>query len=216
MDRFTNVQKILGDTEKQIRILIQEALEEGQYEKIVSFARLAEAISELGAVSCRSSDMGKKEIRLDAVLPPQQPRTSSARPSAAENGLKKCQVRVCRKVPQAYPRFEQDSDRLIKVGWSKKRKSEYEHRVPKAMVEAVFHQLGQTVGYGKKFEIEDLFPVVSENAEEIPAYQIYATIAWLRSESAVEKKGRDGYVLRTDAANPDTFAQLWSGLTERI
>jgi len=216
MDRLANVQKILGDAEKQLRALIQEALKEGRYEKIASLARLAEAISELGTAFSRSSDIGKKEIRLDEVLPPQQPRISSARPSTVENESKKHQVRVYRKVPQAYPRFEQDSDRLIKVGWSKKRKSEYEHRVPKAMVETVFRQLGQTVGHGKKFEIEDLFPVLSENSEEIPAYQIYATIAWLRTEAAVEKKGRDGYVLRADAANPDTFAQLWSGLTERI
>ena len=40
-------------------------------------------------------------------------------------------------------------------------------------------------------------PVPDSAGGEIPSYQVYLTLAWLRHVGAVEKKGRSGYVLRS-------------------
>ena len=76
------------------------------------------------------------------------------------------------------------------------------------------HLGGQTTS-GKTFVMEDLLPVHDNAGEEIPSYQIYLALAWLRHTGAVEKKGRDGYVLRNSELSDGGFEEYWATLPMR-
>jgi len=114
-----------------------------------------------------------------------------------------------------YPRFERDGDKLVKVGWSKKKREQYEHRAPYEVVLACARHLASHALAGKVFAMENLLPVPDASGGEIPAYQAYLTLAWLRQAGAVEKKGRDGYVLRDESLAGDGFDKLWASLSAR-
>ena len=114
-----------------------------------------------------------------------------------------------------YPLFLKDDSRLIKVGWSRKKKDEYMHRVPKEVVFAFVEHLEKSVGSESLFEIESLFPVSTAPGEEIPGYQIYVIVAWLREAGVIEKKGRDGYIIQEKSKLRGEFNELWDSLQTR-
>ena len=114
-----------------------------------------------------------------------------------------------------YPRFERDGDKLVKLGWSKKQKSQYEHRAPHAAVLAFGRHVANHFGEGEVFAMESLLPVPDESGEEVPGYQAYLTLAWLKHVGAVEKKGRDGYVLRDGSLADGGLDRLWDALEVR-
>ncbi|MCA9305050.1 MAG: hypothetical protein KDA16_00830 [Phycisphaerales bacterium] len=115
-----------------------------------------------------------------------------------------------------YPRFERDDDKLVKVGWSKKHREEYEHRAPRDAVNAFVRHLGSAVSEGHLFIVENLMPVLGVNGDdEVPAYQVYLTLKWLQDVGAVEKKGRDGYVLRNGALSSSGIDEYWAALPAR-
>lgn len=115
-----------------------------------------------------------------------------------------------------YPRFERDGDRLVKIGWSKKNKEAYEHRAPREAVDAFVRHLASHVAPGKVFAMEDVMPVPDPGTGvDLPAYQAYLVLAWLRHVGAVEKKGKDGYVLRNGMLTGGKFEVFWSDITPR-
>jgi len=114
-----------------------------------------------------------------------------------------------------YPRFERDDDKLVKVGWSKKAREEYEHRAPRPAVLAFAEHVGTATAKGKTFVIDDLLPVHDAAGDELPSYQVYLALGWLRNAGAVEKKGRDGYVRVADPLDGSVFDTLWDQIPER-
>jgi len=114
-----------------------------------------------------------------------------------------------------YPRFERDADRLIKIAWSKKHREEYEHRASRDAVDAFVRHLLARVPEGEVFDVEGLLPVPDLRGGDIPAYQLYLTLAWLRSAGAIEKKGRDGYIVRDGSLGDGGLDRLWSSIPER-
>ena len=108
--------------------------------------------------------------------------------------------------------FLKDDSRLIKVGWSRKKKAEYLHRVPKEVVLAFAEHLEKSVSAQSLFEIESLFPVSTESSGDIPSYQIYVIVAWLREVGVIEKKGRDGYIIQEKSQLRGKFNELWDSL----
>ena len=111
-----------------------------------------------------------------------------------------------------YPRYERSGDKLVKVGWSKKHKDQYEHRAPRAAVIAVARQLSGQVKANEVFEVPDILPVADPSGGEVPSYQVYLVLGWLRDAGAIEKKGRDGYVLRDGSIGGEGLDRLWGSL----
>ena len=68
---------------------------------------------------------------------------------------------------------------------------------------------------GKIFVVDDLLPVHDAAGEELPSYQVYLALAWLRQAGIVEKKGRDGYVRVTDPLDGSVFDTMWEQVRER-
>ncbi len=194
-----------------MRTLIEDSLKNSGYEEVAFVAQLAEAVSTLQkrefyvlghGIAGNTVQKGEKKHDLSEV-------------KASADGINSKLRKVKRGRSFAYPRFERDDERLIKVGWSKKNKTEYEHKVPRAVAETIFNRLIMKRGQSKKFEVDELLPVTTKEGEEIPAYQVYATIAWLRNSAAVEKRGRDGYVFLARTADMNAFLALWQELPAR-
>lgn len=195
--------RIVLEAEAAVRSLAEAALREQRYSEVAEIARLAGGLAKLSQGLESTSD---NRVLLPAEFEQSQPGEHSPR-------LRK---RSSRASKSGYPRFIRDDDRLVKIGWSKKKKAAYEHRAPRDAVLSFIRHLRGAVAEGKVFVVEDLMPVPDiANGGEIPAYQVYLTLAWLRFAGVVEKKGRDGYTLRRDALSNGHFEELWASLGAR-
>ncbi|MGE3180111.1 MAG: hypothetical protein AB7N71_00645 [Phycisphaerae bacterium] len=199
----TNIEAkaILADAEKGLRDLMQRELRDHRYSEIAELAQITETLKRLasgrsGPVTQTSNESVRTAVSTNIVSKKESPKRGT---------LKKYQ----------YPRFERDCDKLVKVGWSKKAREEYEHRAPRGAVLAFAEHLGSIIPPGRTFVIEELIPVHDVSGDEIPSYQVYLTLAWLRQAGVVEKKGRDGYTRVVDPLDGSVFDELWEELPER-
>ena len=176
---------VLLAAESSLRSLLAKGLEQQRYSDIADIAQLADAIARL--IPMDMKPLKESEIR-------QAEGVAVVRPQA--------------KGKKSYPRYERDGDRLVKIGWSKKNKQSYEHRAPRSAVVAFARHLADRTEIGEVFAMEKIFPVIASNdGDEVPGYQAYLALGWLRDVGLVEKKGRDGYrrLQEFDSASLDTF-----------
>jgi hypothetical protein len=179
---------------------MQEEIQAHRYSDLPELARMADGVASL--------------LRRATPNDPAHPATARFTPSIKPDARAHLSRRAA--AAKKYPRFERDDDaRLIKVGWSKKAREEYEHRTPREAVAAFVSYLVSKVKVGSTFVVEDLAPVPDSTGGEIPAYQVYMTLAWLRDLGLVQKKGRDGYVLRDSRIDGDAFNELWEHVPNR-
>ena len=174
------IQSILGETETQLRNLIAEAAVSADYRGVDAGRQAAVGIRELRE---RFGENPTKKV----VVSESDPRTAESPPRRARSA-----ARATRK---AYPRFTVEDDTLTKIGWSKKHKREYAHRV----AESVFNRtvramLALANGKTGPFLAEDIIGKVNESDEDqVPSYQMYIVIAFLRAAGCIRQRGRDGY-----------------------
>lgn len=190
---------ILADAKTALRAIIERELDAGRYGDVAKVARIAECVAEL-------ADYPPEPATPEKAVHGPTPRSAgrsdrTARSSAGRRSPKKS---------ANYPRFERSGDMLVKIGWSKKGRTEYEHRAPCEAARRFAQVLGAAVGDGKTFAMENLLPVQDAAGEELPNYQIYLTLAWLRDLGIVEKKGREGYVLTRPLLDGAAFDRLWN------
>ena len=172
------VAEILTAAEDKVRKVIADAAESGDYRGVDYGRRVAVAISEIGkglggaGASSKASDVGADR--------------------ASGKAKQKTAGRKGRK--GAYPRFEIEGDQLVKIGWSKKQKREYSHKVPKDVFERVVKGMAALARRSSgPFAAEDVIEIVGSEGESIPSYQTYVVLAFLRDRGCVEQKGREGY-----------------------
>lgn len=195
---------ILLNTEASLRQVLQRALEEQCYGDVGQIARLAEGIASL---SLSKNDGGATQSR--------QFTNGRGKGSGRKRIHQNVSRRSFSKPADHYPRFERDGDKLVKVGWSKKNEEAYEHRAPKEAILCFRQHLAKTVDAGATFTMEEILPIPSTNGGEIPSYQAYLTLAWLRDRGAVRKKGRDGYAYSVRAIDEAKVEEHWAVLPER-
>jgi hypothetical protein len=197
-----NALKVMGD-------LAFKALKAGDYGEAADIARVLEAVS--AAIANDPSRAVPPEPR-QAV---EAPKSSKVIPNRG-NGRSKGSSAAKRKTPtRRYPRFERDGDKLVKVGWSKTAGAEYEHRAPLNAVRSFARHLRESVGAGSVFVVEELMPVPISESEHIPAYQVYMALKWFQQIGAVEKKGRQGYLVRDASLSEVTVDNRWAALLSR-
>jgi hypothetical protein len=184
---MATAKKILSQAEIELRALIEACAKTGDYATIAELAALATSVGHL---------VGRDDRAAEA----KEPSTiRTARP-------------ISRK--KEYPRFVRSGERLVKIGWSKKRGAAYEHKVPREMITRVVRAITEISRPGKTFAVESL-PLSSAGGvnDEPPAYQAYVVIAWLRQLGALKKQGRDGYVAGKGVA--ESAERGWLGLEEK-
>lgn len=187
---------ILEDAEQSLRELISQAALEQRYDELtwlVELARHVALIRESNDAVIHHGESATKErsTTSDAVMP-QEP--------------------VARRRRQgSYPRFHAENDRLVKTGWSKKSRTEYEHRAPKETVERIFDAVS-IVSQEGSFDVDAISALVVTESDPTPNYQIYLAIGWLRANGYLVKRGRSEYAVAKSIKNLD-FQNLWKPLS---
>jgi len=155
------------------------------------------------------STAGGSEERHVATTDGLHAAVSSSRVRAPQRGSKK---RVRRKPSDGYPRFSRQNDQLVKTGWSRKQKREYQHKAPKAVVELLASVLASLPGPRLTATTDDIFPLLEADGTEVPSYQSYLCLAWMRHVGLIVQEGRQGYHVPKPSTLMSDAAGKWDEL----
>jgi hypothetical protein len=130
------------------------------------------------------------------------------------------EARKARKGPQrarsskleGYPRFFRSADDLVKIGWSKRERAEYQHKAPQSVLALLIRKLAVAGAGGRMFTANDLFPLTTDHGIEIPIYQAYLCLAWLRNEGLIQPHGRQGYTVNDEEKLGPAVDDHWQRL----
>lgn len=185
--------------------LAAEALKDGDYGAAAEVARMLERFS-----SVQSSQEPAPQPCFVPSRLRSRPKSDAKRP----NSSKKSPPPKSPRSKKDYPFFTRDKDKLVKVGWSKKSREEYEHRTPHDAVLSFVKRLVEKVSPEEVFTAEELMPVLNTDSDEVPAYQVYLALKWFQHVGVIEKRGRDGYVLR-GVLTENSVGDYWASLPVR-
>jgi len=233
--------EVIRRAEGELRSLIAEATESSNYEDLLVLAEWAKRLNGILSNNTLPSPLDREERnatiayngdpsastsvktkpRMPVVAPTNKvgsKRQASPAKQSSKAKAKKGSARTgaAKKNRPAYPKFMRDGDHLVKIGWSKKEKAQYEHKSPKSVLGQLLESLLAAGREGHRFTTEDVLPLYeAADGSEIPSYQAYLCLAWLRSESLIEQHGRQGYSL----VKPDRLAasaeECWERLARR-
>jgi hypothetical protein len=173
--------------EQELRGLIADAAAAGDYGLVSRLSVIARRVAELADEAAGIPDAAALKL---------VPASSTAEMPGGNLEAKETRRRIQK---GTYPRFEKTRDMLVKIGWSKKEHSEYVHKAPKAGLDAVARRVMDLGRGGRMFTTEELLPVNLGGGDgELPGYQAYLSLAWLRDIGVVEQHGREGYSVQGD------------------
>ena len=178
------VQNALQNCELQLRECLADAASAGDYEAVKQITRIVTSVASLA--------------------------TSSSKPDPPSRVSRSSHSKRKSRKASKYPVFSKRGDDLIKTGWSKKEKSTYDHKANKSVVSLLVGKIFEVAGTTGVFTTDKLFPL-SESGEEVPAYQGYICLAWLKDTGIVTADGRSGYRVIPDFTNEQ---QVWGYWTE--
>lgn len=188
---------VLARAEKDLLQLLSEAATRGDYRGIDAARAAAQGVRTIAS----SIEKGTSRNSTDSK---QRGRRGSRRSRSAAN-------RRSGDAPD-YPRFSIKNDRLYKIGWSKKRRREYVHKLPKSVFDRVTQAMVslQASGSGPHAGQEIIERAKSLGSIPLPDYQVYVVLAWLKATDLVHQIGRDGYTF--DSSLPEQVQSQWEAL----
>lgn len=204
MKHVNEAYTVLLKAEEDIQEVMRRALSEQCYGDVAQIAALAEDFKSL--------------LQSEHVEGNQQNRPKSNQRNASSSRGRTHRKPVMHRTSHAkerYPKFERDGEKLIKIGWSKKEKKIYEHRAPKEAVICFHKQMTNKKDPNTTFTMDEILPVPDTNGGEVPSYQAYLALAWLRDCGVVRRKGRDGYIYSERSIDEESIKELWTALPER-
>lgn len=193
---------VLTEAEDQFTLRLQKAAGDRQYADVATLAAVSEQLHNLIQ---SINDNGRTPEPSIAVRV-----TDSSGSAAHKLGSRRGIAKAKNERANAYPRFARSGHRLVKIAWSKKDGAEYEHRAPHIAVLAVVSSL-RKLGSGE-FSMDELAQVRDKYGNEVPSYQVYLVMAWLRAWGAVRKIGRGGYVSSLGDLTDAAVNEHWSAL----
>jgi hypothetical protein len=189
---------VVRAAEASLRDLMQVAVRDGQYDRVAVLARWAEQLS-------RITGNGAAAVQLEMALSSGGvPLNGTARRAEAAKSTKRRKSK--------YPLFKRSGDNLVKVAWSKASKSEYQHQAPKSVIFALVEKMAQAASDDTLIKMDNVLPLAMNEQPEVPAYQSYASLAWLREIGVVEQHGRQGYSVVAQRTATKLIEESWSRL----
>jgi hypothetical protein len=175
-DYFEQSLRVLRRSETDLKGILAEAAQAGDYDALAKITACAKGIRDL------VDEFFARET-------PAEPIRNNKKVSGNHSGT--------------YPKFFKTNDnKLVLIGWSKKHKTEYEHKAPKSILDQVIAELVKCSKSGEPTRIEDLLPQLkSEDGSESPVYYGRAFLRWLREKGLVTRQGHQGYLV----TRPDTL-----------
>jgi hypothetical protein len=122
-------------------------------------------------------------------------------------------MKRARSTKREYPKFLRDGEELLKIGWSKREKKAYRHKAPKRIVLLVSQALQHAGQRAQRVVMEQVLPIRDPQTEtDVPTYQAYLSLAWLRKEKLIVQHGRQGYTLASETPLEATLEARWANL----
>lgn len=189
----SQIAKTLGTAETELRNLLISAAKLGDYGAIDLIRSIALELRRLG----------------DSLDPPASGRLTSndsdKKPSQQSGRTTK------RRAKSSYPRFFVRNGTLSKVGWSKKKKEEYIHKIPRESFDIIVRSMAQLAKRKRgPYSSDEIKTELEGMQAAVPAYQVYVTVALLRDNGCVTKRGREGHVW--SGSLDDKAAAVWGKL----
>lgn len=186
---------VVTEAEASLRRMIGEAAENGDYSSVETLARWAQNLNDLCSESIQSWPATAKPASAPVAIAHSKPvRTSGKR--------------------RSYPLFAKSSDTLVKIGWSKSSKSEYQHKSPRAVLTELVAALAKQGKNGSVVSMDKILPLKLGEDSEVPDYQVYVGLAWIRQIGAVKQNGRQGYTINNPGELTNTVEAAWSKLPD--
>ncbi len=198
---------VLQEAESELRRLIAKAAQQGEYSSITVIANWA-------------STLNTMTNSTNNVLEPKSLDTIKTRSHLQEPTAKKSAKRAAKRMARSRgkgrscPKFARSGDTLVKIAWSKSKKGEYKHKSPHSVLSNLVGSLDQLLSENTIVAMDAVLPLKDADGIDIPDYQAYLCLAWLRSIGAVAQKGRDGYTrngLEGDLS--EVVGEAWNNLT---
>ena len=195
------IRSILVSTEESVRKVIVKAAENGDYRGVDIARAIAVKIHEL-QVQLEESSASLTVAKEKVTKIGKSPRRTKK--SKRRKGQK-----------SGYPKFEVRNGTLIRIGWSKKQKREYTHKVPRIVFDVTVKAMERLAKSGAgPFMAEEIIERVNElSSEAIPSYQVYVVIGLLRMCGCIKQVGREGYGIPVDVAKP--AKDIWDRITTK-
>lgn len=201
---LSRAKNLLNSVEFELRDLIAESLAAQRYDEVAELAAIARRLFEVAGNESGSLRVESPSKGYQLALP--EPEASTVDELAMRRATSGS------KSNGDYPHFEREGNRLVKIGWSKKDRRVYEHKTPFTSVSAVCDVLRRKSG---KFLVDQILPIKDAAGTDVPSYQAYLVLAWLRKEGLVERNGNDGYTATTAGLSADQIAKRLHSLPPR-
>ena len=202
MSILQRTDNLLAETERNLVGLANEAGAARDYDQAASLIELARKIKQLG-----------EQFRGTASRPSEAPNALDAIKDVHGVTLTTTPIRSRNKLGQ-YPKFLREGDNLVKIGWSKSQRAEYEHKSPKRLLAVLCESL--TSANGKRIMMDKVLPLKDPaTGSAFPDYQSYLCLAWLKSSGLVTQHGRQGYSLPKGVDLEKSVATHWANLLSR-
>lgn len=177
------INKTLEKCERSIRELISTAAQEGDYEGV---ERATDIAVNLRNLKQQKNGIGNTNTKASETI--SKPKSQSSAKSRKKTD---------------YPYFQVKQDTLIRFGWSKKEKREYSHKIPKSAFDGVIEAISKISKRGKEpYTAESIIELANQHPDQdIPSYQAYVVIGFLKEVGLLEQVGREGYIPSVDFEN---------------
>lgn len=197
--------EILKHCERRLQDALQRVVQSGDYATAADLARWTGQVANIAREAAEGSPALAGTGTLPSVL-----ETGVGGGPVARAGSRKPATRLSKE--GAYPKFARRDDQLIKTGWSKTEKREYQHKAPKHVAELLRSALLRAWKSGPIVSTDHLFPLKEGDGSEVPSYQAYLCLAWLRHEGLVEQEGRQGYRVKSIKSLSEPLERRWAAL----
>jgi hypothetical protein len=202
MDIIQRTEQLLAATERTLVGFASEAGAVRDYDQAASLIELARKIKQLAEQITSGAPTAETRANHEGGLKDVHSVTGSKTPTRTRNRLGQ------------YPRFVREGENLIKIGWSKSERAEYEHRSPKRLLALLCEAL--TGANGKRITMDRVLPLKDPvNGSAFPDYQSYLCLAWLKSAGLIIQHGRQGYSLPKGAELESAVEAHWADLPTR-
>lgn len=214
---FTSrAQETLRTCETALRRLLAEAAQAGEYDAVVLITRWGSELARMASSSARdaNSDATSSSGTFSRTTPASRSviERAGTGPEPRTGRVRKPHRRS-RASSGSYPRFVRSGSDLVKIGWSKRSRAEYQHRASREIVSRIVSALLKAGD--ELVRIEDVLPEIATPANgPIPSYRVYVVLAWFRAEGLVRQQGRQGYSVGTPEAFIKEVEERWKALPE--
>lgn len=216
MKRADQATDLVRRTEDGLRQLAADSIASGDYEVGIRLSSWAKTVG--GLLTGVASASANEPLGVPYLIStdPEDTIGDCRRASSSERRAPNTRCPQARKrknrasTPKGYPRFIRRADSLIKIGWSKRSKEEYQHKAPQKVVFMLADNIAGAGTNGRLVTVQDLVPMCDPaDKSTVPDYQTYLCLAWLRENRLLNQHGRQGYTV----ADPKSFgrrvAEAW-------